>query len=60
MALDEFERAELLTKESPPVYLLSVREHKTAVEGPMQKLLLSTTDYARIVQYKSTVRPVTL
>ena len=57
VTLDEFEQAKLLTKGSPPVYLLSVREHKTAVEG-YAKLILSTTDYARIVQYKSTVRPV--
>ena len=55
--MHEFEQAKLLTKGSPPVYLLSVREHKTAVEG-YAKLILSTTDYARIVQYKSTVRPV--
>ena len=33
VTLDEFKQAKLLTKGSPPVYLLSVREHKTAVEG---------------------------
>ena len=40
VTLDAFERAKLLMKGSPPRYLLSVREHKTAVEGYAKSVLL--------------------
>lgn len=54
--LEEFRHAKLVPRErDSPLYLLSVKDHKTALEG-YAKLVLNTTDHARVLQYKATVR----
>lgn len=54
--LQEFRECKLVQKdETTPLYVVSVREHKTALEG-YAKLVLDGTDHCRIIQYKATVR----
>lgn len=54
--LQEFEACKLMPRnEKASVYIMSVKEHKTAKEG-YARLVLKGIDYVRIVQYVGTVR----
>ena len=54
--VQEFEACKLMSRnEKASVYIMSVKEHKTAKEG-YARLVLDGIDYARIVQYAGTVR----
>lgn len=54
--VEEFKSCKLVVRGSDaPVYVMAVRDHKTAQEG-YAKLVLQTTDHARIIQYNATTR----
>ena len=54
--VQEFETCKLMSRnEKASVYIMSVKEHKTAQEG-YARLVLEGIDYARIVQYADSVR----
>lgn len=55
VTVEEFKQCKLVTRAEECVYVLAVREHKTAQEG-YARLVQQPTDHSRILQYKATVR----
>ena len=55
--LAEFEEAKVVREGREVLYIMSVENHKTALEG-VAKVILQPVDQARVVQYIDTVRQV--